>query len=71
MQTGFFDFIGLRFRQEFPIDHPRKFIRDTMAESLQVSEVQIPEEVFESFFEDIDAKYEEKICLQKTLLRAG
>jgi hypothetical protein len=34
-----------------------------------VPEVQIPEEVFESFFEDINAEYEEKIYLQKTLLR--
>jgi hypothetical protein len=33
-----------------------------------MSEVQIPEEVFESFLEDINAEYEEKICLQKTLL---
>jgi hypothetical protein len=33
-----------------------------------VSEVQIPEKIFESFFEDINTEYEEKICLQKTLL---
>jgi hypothetical protein len=37
-----------------------------MAVSFQVSEVQIPEEVFESFFENINAEYEKKIYLQKT-----
>jgi len=66
MQTGFFDFIGLRFPQEIPVDYSCKFVRDNLAESPQVSEVQIPEQVFESFFENINAEYEEKICLQKT-----
>lgn len=66
MQMCFFDFIVPRFPQKFPVDYSRKFIGDTMAESLQMAEVQIPEKVFESFFENINAEYEKKICLQIT-----